>query len=282
MSHERRVAFAVAAHPDDIEFMMAGTLMLLKQAGYETHYLNIANGSCGTATHSREQIIRIRRAEARESAEFMGAVFHPSYENDIDIFYEKDLLAKVGAVVREVNPSIMLIPSPQDYMEDHVNAGRLAVTAAFCRGMRNFSTSPRRKPVAGEVTLYHAMPAGLRDPLRERVVPEYYVDIGSVLEQKREALGRHRSQKEWLDVSQGMDAYLITMEEQAAEVGRMSGRFVYAEGWRRHSHLGFSEREIDPLAEALGGLVLVSEGYRRRLVQPAAPPRGANSERRRG
>jgi LmbE family N-acetylglucosaminyl deacetylase len=282
MSDSRRVAFAVAAHPDDIEFMMAGTLMLLGQAGYEIHYLNIANGSCGTATRSREEIIRIRKAEARASAKLMGAVFHPSYVNDIDIFYEKDLLARVGAAVREVNPSIMLVPSPQDYMEDHVNAGRLAVTAAFCRGMRNFPTSPRRKPVEGEMTLYHAMPAGLRDPLRERVVPEYYVDIESVLPRKREALGRHRSQKEWLDVSQGMDAYLITMEEQAAEVGAMSGRFAYAEGWRRHSHLGFSEREIDPLVEALGGLVLVSEGYRRRLVEPAAPSRGASSKRRRG
>ena len=41
----RRVAFALAAHPDDIEFMMAGTLVLLGDAGYEIHYMNVANGS---------------------------------------------------------------------------------------------------------------------------------------------------------------------------------------------------------------------------------------------
>ena len=41
-------AFAVAAHPDDIEFMMAGTLILLGRAGYELHYMTIANGSCGS------------------------------------------------------------------------------------------------------------------------------------------------------------------------------------------------------------------------------------------
>ncbi|MDQ6630443.1 MAG: PIG-L family deacetylase, partial [Verrucomicrobiota bacterium] len=32
-----KTAFAIAAHPDDIEFMMAGTLLLLKNAGYEIH-----------------------------------------------------------------------------------------------------------------------------------------------------------------------------------------------------------------------------------------------------
>ncbi|MFA6111669.1 MAG: PIG-L family deacetylase, partial [Candidatus Latescibacterota bacterium] len=34
--------FAVAAHPDDIEFGMAGTLLLLARAGCRLHYLNIA------------------------------------------------------------------------------------------------------------------------------------------------------------------------------------------------------------------------------------------------
>jgi hypothetical protein len=56
-----RKAFAIAAHPDDIEFMMAGTLLLLKRAGYEIHYMNVANGSCGTAALPKEQIIDIRR-----------------------------------------------------------------------------------------------------------------------------------------------------------------------------------------------------------------------------
>ena len=43
----KKTAFAVGAHPDDIEFMMAGTLMALKLKGYEIHYMHAANGSCG-------------------------------------------------------------------------------------------------------------------------------------------------------------------------------------------------------------------------------------------
>ena len=268
MAQGRRVAMAVAAHPDDIEFMMAGTLFLLKQAGYELHYLNVGNGSCGTAVHTREEIVRLRGAEAKTAAKLLGAVHHPSFVNDIDIFYEQDLLARVGAVVRKVNPTLLLVPSPDDYMEDHMNAGRLAVSAAFCRGMRNFPTTPRVKPVTDEVTICHALPYGLRDGMRRRIFPEYYVDITSVLAKKREMLACHKSQKEWLDVSQGLDAYLTTMEEMSAEVGGLSGAFAYAEGWRRHSHLGFCSPEADPLAEALAKRVKVNEDYRRDLEGP--------------
>jgi len=266
----RHVAFAIAAHPDDIEFMMGGTLLLLGRAGHELHYMNIANGSCGTATHTKEEIICIRGEEARAAAEVLGAIHHPPFVDDIEIFYEKELLAKVAALVREVQPSIMLVPSPQDYMEDHANAARLAVTAAFCREMRNFPTDPSRDPVSGNVTLYHALPYGLRDGLRRRIVPEYYVDISDVLAIKRDALAKHRSQKKWLDESQGLDAYLAIMEEMSAEVGRMSGRFGYAEGWRRHSHLGLSDLEADPLASTLGDRVLINEDYRRSLDHPVA------------
>ena len=270
MGEARQVAMAIAAHPDDIEFMMAGTLILLGRAGYQLHYLNIANGSCGTVTLSRDGIVSVRAEEARAAARLIGAQYHASLVNDIDIFYERGLLAKVGAIVREVNPGILLVPSPEDYMEDHANSSRLAVSAAFCRGMRNFPTDPHRTPVEGEVALYHALPYGLHDGVRRGVFPGQYVDVTSAIDLKQEMLAQHRSQKEWLDRSQGLDAYLKTMVEMAAEVGAMSGRFRYAEGWRRHSHLGFSGPGFDPLAEALGEKVFVSRAYEQQLERPPA------------
>jgi hypothetical protein len=89
-----------------------------------------------------------------------------------------------------------------------------------------------------------------------------------VLERKREALAMHRSQKEWLDHSQGVDAYLNTLVEMTAEVGRMSGRFAYAEGWRRHSHLGFCGPDDDPLADALSHAAWADPSYPSRLEEP--------------
>lgn len=247
----RNVAFAIAAHPDDIELMMAGTLILLGEAGFELHVMNIADGCCGSATEPSGAIAARRLEEARAAAQVMGATHHDPIAHDLEIFYTKELLARVAAVVREVNPSILLVQSPQDYMEDHMIACRLAVSAAFTRGMPNFPTDPPRTPIEGEVTVYHALPWGLRGPLREEIRADQYVDISTVLPRKREALACHRSQKEWLDVSQGLDSYLTTMEAMSARVGEQSGRFKYAEGWRRHLHLGFCHENADPLADAL-------------------------------
>ncbi len=246
------VAFALAAHPDDIEFMMSGTMLLLRRAGWRLHCMNVASGSCGTAEPGRDEIVRIRTAEARRSAEeVLGAAFHPPLVDDIQVFYEPGLLAQVAAIMREVNPRIVLLQSPVDYMEDHVNSVRLGVTAAFCRGMPNFPTDPPTEPVDSPAAVYHALPYGLTDPLRRPVEAEFYVDIAPVMEEKRRALACHESQKRWLDESQGLDSYLSAMETMAAEAGRRSGRFDFAEGWRRHSHLGFADADYDPLRNAL-------------------------------
>lgn len=37
----------------------------------------------------------------------------------------------------------------------------------------------------------------------------------------------------------------------------MSGKFRYAEGWKRHLHFGYSAEEIDPLKNALGTLAFI-------------------------
>jgi LmbE family N-acetylglucosaminyl deacetylase len=250
---------AVAAHPDDIEFMMAGTLILLDKAGYELHYMNIANGSCGSATLSKEETIEVRTREAERAATLIGAKFHPPLVDDIDILYEKPLISKLCAIIRQVNPTILLLPSPQDYMEDHMNASRLGVTAAFCRNMKNYPTDPPIEPVDSEMCLYHALPYGLQDQLKNPVYPHFLIDISSVVERKTEMLSCHQSQKQWLDDSQGVDNYINTMKNMSAEVGNLSGKTKYAEGWRRHSHLGFGTEELDLLGEALGKFVVLLE-----------------------
>jgi LmbE family N-acetylglucosaminyl deacetylase len=255
------VAMAIAAHPDDIEFLMAGTLRRLADAGWQTHYLTLANGSCGSLTLGPAATARLRAGEARAAARILGARFHPSLTPDCTILYGMPLLRRLAAVVRAVGPRLLLVPSPQDYMEDHTETCRLAVTAAFVRGMPNFRTTPPRRPVSADVTIYHAMPHGLRDPLRGRIVPGAFVDTAGVHDIKRKALSAHRSQDTFLADTQHMSSYVREMDDMSREVGAMSGRFAHAEGWRRHLHRGLCGAEADPLAEALGDLYLVNDEY---------------------
>ena len=242
---------AVFAHPDDIEFMAAGTLLLLKQAGWQTHYLNISGGDCGSMTTGPEETRRIRAAEGQAAATILGATFHASFANDLLILYDEFHLRKLAAVIRQVKPRIVLTHAPVDYMEDHMNTARLAVTSAFARSMPNFITDPAVPPYDGDITVYHALPHGLCDGMRQPVAADFYVDVTAVQATKRQALAAHASQKAWLDATQGMDSYLDAGDAMAREVGRLSTRFEFAEGWRRHSHLGFSAQGLDPLAEAL-------------------------------
>jgi N-acetylglucosamine malate deacetylase 1 len=245
------IAIAIAAHPDDIEFGMAGTLLRLRQAGWEIHYLNLASGNCGSARQNAAQTRVTRRAEAEAAARVLGAEYHRPFLDDLEIFYTDVALRALAAIIRRVQPTLILTHSPQDYMEDHMNTSRLAVTAAFARGMPNYRTRPPRPATDQSVTVYHAMPHGLRDGLGQRIIPGAFIDTTSVHTTKRNALACHRSQKDWLDVSQGMDSYLRAMDDMSVAVGKLSRRFKHAEGWRRHSHLGFCAPEADPLREAL-------------------------------
>ncbi|MBE7536944.1 MAG: PIG-L family deacetylase [Opitutaceae bacterium] len=256
---------AIAAHPDDIEFMMAGTLLELQAAGYEAHYLNVADGSCGSHAESAVRTRKRRAGEARAAARILGARHHPSLARDVEIFYEPRLLRRIAAVVRMVAPSIVLTHSPEDYMEDHTNTARLAATALFVRGMPNYRTQPPRTAIDGNVTIYHALPHGLRDAMGRLVIPESYVDVKAVHALKLDALAAHKSQQQWLTETQGMSSYLASMEAMSREVGRMSGRFRLAEGWRRHNPLGFCPAGADPMRDALGRKHLLNRGYPRGL-----------------
>jgi LmbE family N-acetylglucosaminyl deacetylase len=242
---------AITAHPDDIEFGMAGTLILLYKAGCEIHYMNLANGSCGTSEFDIQTITRIRRQEAEKAAERIGARFHPPLVNDLEIYYNKDLIAKLGSVIRKVEPDILLIPSPEDYMEDHINTCRVSISAAFIRGMRNCPVDPPVDPILKEVVLYHAQPHGNRDAMNRLIHPDIFVNIEVVMDEKTAMLEEHKSQKEWLDRSQGFNSYLNTMKSYSREMGEISACFKYAEGWRRHNPLGFCAPDADPLMDLI-------------------------------
>ena len=245
------VVLAVAAHPDDVELMMSGTLALLRQAGAEVHIWTLANGCCGTNRLPAREIARIRQEEAEAAAALIGATFHAPLFDDLAVFYDRSSLARVSAGLRAVRPDIVLTQSPNEYMEDHCNTCRLTVTAAFSRGMPNHATEPPVPAYDTPVALYHSVPFSMTDPLCHPVAPHFYVDVSGVMETKWNMLACHRSQKEWLDVSQGLDAYLLAMKENCRRIGSRSGRFEYAEGWFRHSPLGFCGPDHHPLRELL-------------------------------
>lgn len=251
MNDEPKVAFAIGAHPDDIEFAMAGTLLKLKDAGYEIHMMNLANGCCGTSHLSKEEIVRIRAAEASAAAHLAGATYHDSLCDDLLVFYEREPLLKLSAIVRDVRPSVILTHSPEDYMEDHSNTARLVVAAAFARTCKNVPTLPAHDRVDGPVAVYHAQPHLNHGPLRGFIEPEFTIDVGEVMGRKLDMLACHQSQRQWLDETQGMNSYIETMREMGQYLANRAGLEGYVEGWRKRSSLGFAPESFNPLQTVL-------------------------------
>ena len=254
-------ALAIAAHPDDIEFVMAGTLLLLREAGWEIHYFNLSTGNMGSTVLTAAQTATTRRREARAAAKLLGAKWHAPICDDLQIFYTDENIRRVCAVVREARPSIVLTHALADYMEDHMIAARLAVTGTFARGIPNYRSRPARRPALDPVTIYHAMPHGQCDPMRRRIVPESFADTTGVHDAKRAALALHASQREWLDASQGQDNYLSVMDGFSLALGKQTRKFRHAEGWRRHQHYGFGAENDDPLRAALGKKLMLNRSH---------------------
>jgi N-acetylglucosamine malate deacetylase 1 len=242
---------AAVAHPDDIEFYFAGTLLLLREAGCSIHMWNLADGCCGTMTHGRKEISGIRAEEARASAALAGAQIHPPLFHDLEIFYDRPSLLSVSAVVRSIRPHVILTHSPVDYMEDHQNVCRLVVTAAFSHAIPNFITVPEVPPYSHPVRVYHAPPHGLQDALEAPIRSDFLIDIATTMEAKKRMLGCHKSQQDWLASTQGMQVHVQEMERLCAEMGARGAGLTYAEAWRRHSHLGFCPPDFNPVPEIL-------------------------------
>ena len=71
------VALAILAHPDDAEFLCAGTLVRLrKEHNWKIHVATMTPGDCGSAEHSPDDIARIRRGEGKAAAEAIGGAYH--------------------------------------------------------------------------------------------------------------------------------------------------------------------------------------------------------------
>ena len=127
----------IFAHPDDAEFLCAGTLTLLHQAGWQVHIATLASGDKGTVEHTRSQISQVRTDEARQAANLIGGHYHCLDCEDLYILYDRHTLNKATALMRRVRPSVVFTNSPTDYMVDHEMTSRITQTACFACGVKN-------------------------------------------------------------------------------------------------------------------------------------------------
>jgi len=247
----RKTVLCLGAHPDDAEFLCAGTLALLRKKGWQIHIATMAPGDCGTVQYSREEISRIRRAEAAKSASLLDGAYHCLESGDIFILYDRPSLLKAIELMRKVKPAIVFTTSPSDYMVDHEMASKLAQTACFACGVVNVET-PGAEPFEPIPHLYYMDAVEHKDNFGAEIKPGMIVDISSVMDTKEKMLCCHESQRHWLMTHHGMDEYVKMMKTSDQKRGREIGS-AFAEGFRQH--LGHAYPQDNILKAELGKLV---------------------------
>jgi LmbE family N-acetylglucosaminyl deacetylase len=248
-----KIVLGIFAHPDDAEILCAGTLSLLSKAGWSVHIATVGNGDKGTTTHSRDEIISIRSAEARKSAELIGATYHGLLIEDIYIFYDRDALNRATSLVRKIRPSLVITHSPSDYMLDHEISSKITQTACFTAGIKNMDVP--EEVFYSIPTLYYCDPIEGKDKYGEIVQPSNYVDISTEIEIKEKMLASHESQQSWLQSHQDSE-YILAMKRFSAKRGEQINS-SYAEGFRQHLGHGYPQGNL--LKETLGDLVIVTK-----------------------
>jgi LmbE family N-acetylglucosaminyl deacetylase len=235
------------AHPDDIEFLCAGTLRLLVEGGWELHCVTLSGGDMGAPSGTREAIRDTRLREAASAARVLGGSYTWAGLDDLSIYYCPDQLEKVTDTLRRFAPDLVITHSPDCYMLDHEETSKLVRMACFAAGVPLFpgSTAATGKRVPA---LYYADALGGKDKFGRPVVGDFWIDVTSVFDIRQRALACHVSQREWLRSHHGTDDYLATNAGFAREQGGRCG-VPYAEGFRQH--LGHGYPQTNRLGEAL-------------------------------
>src|SRR5215471_15062550 len=188
---------SILAHPDDAEFLCAGTLIrFAREHGWQVHIATMTPGDCGSAEHGPEEISRIRRGEGAAAAALIGARYHCLEERDLLIFYQERALERVTRLLREVRPRIVLTHSPADYMLDHEVTSTLVRAAAFGAPAPNFLRDRGHAPALDRIPhLYYCDPIEGKDALGREVEPGFRIDVSAALEVKAAMLAAHASQR---------------------------------------------------------------------------------------
>lgn len=240
---------SIHAHPDDAEILAGGTLALLAQRQHHITIVTMTPGDKGSSTHTSEEIAAIRRAEAANAADMIGAAYLCAEFRDLEIFNDNESRKRVVEILRLTRPELILTSAPADYLCDHEATHLLVRDACFAAPAPNYATGAINPapPLAAIPHLYIMDAIGGADRDGRPVQPDFIVDVSSTFETKREMLCAHASQRLWLQSQHHMDDYIDTMERWTRVSGQRAG-FELGEGFRHYKGHPYPD---SPLLEQL-------------------------------
>lgn len=222
-------AMVVVAHPDDAEFMVAGTVAKWAAAGSEVTYVIVTRGDKGSddPTMTPARLTEIREAEQRAAGAILGVA---NYEfmgyPDGYLVHTLELRRDLARLIRKYRPEVVVCFDPTNRIvsdsyvnhPDHRASGDATIDAVF--------PTARDRLTFPELLVDGYEPHKVKQLwLGSTAEPNVWVDIGPTLEQKRAALRAHPSQ---------FGEEIVGFVEQMARWGAQGcDGLEYAESFRR-------------------------------------------------
>jgi LmbE family N-acetylglucosaminyl deacetylase len=235
-------AMLIYAHPDDIEFTIAGSVARWVKSGSEVHYVVITDGNVGSHEEgmTADRLIETRREEQRAAAKVVGAkecIFLGYHDGLLQPTLE--LRKELVRLIRKIKPDVVVCGDPTNFFPsenwinhpDHRAAGQSALDATFpAAEMRLLYPDLEAEGLTPHKVNY----VYVSNPLQE---PNYYIETSDTIDLKIEALRQHKSQMGEWDPEE-------PIKKWNAETGKKVG-FAYAERFLR-----ITLREPETEAEA--------------------------------
>jgi LmbE family N-acetylglucosaminyl deacetylase len=217
---------AVAAHPDDIEILCAGTLARYAAGG---HTIILAPFTCGDMGDLRilpKELGRTRRQESEAAAALLGArLLWPGITDEM-VFPNEEQRRVMIDLLRQADPDVIFTHHPNDYHPDHRYVSQLVFDSYFQKGLPYIPGQKHESCRFGQTQVYYMDNlAGIG------FTPSEYVDITAVMETKRRMLECHQSQVKPMRELSHTD--LLELIEVQARFRGMAAGCRYAEGFIR-------------------------------------------------
>ncbi|MGI8784738.1 MAG: bacillithiol biosynthesis deacetylase BshB1 [Acidobacteriota bacterium] len=171
-----------AAHPDDAELHVGGTLLKLAAQGRRCAVVDLTAGEMGTRGSAAE---RKRECEAASSILQLSARDNLGFP-DGSLSLDQKLRLEIVRRIRRYRPKVVATHHPDERHPDHFYTARLVAEAMYHGGLGKIETEHKRyRPAA---LVYFAPVVGYA------ILPSFVVDVTPHIEGKWEALRVYRSQ----------------------------------------------------------------------------------------
>ncbi|GAB4300688.1 MAG: bacillithiol biosynthesis deacetylase BshB1 [Ignavibacteriaceae bacterium] len=174
-----------AAHPDDAELSMGGTIARFSKNNLKTGIIDLTRGELGTRG-SAEQ----RQKEAFIAAMALKVSVRENLEiPDGDIKLNKENLNKVVIMIRRYKPKIVFAPYFNDRHPDHIDTSHLIKKAFFVSGlvkMKTFDKEIAQEAFRPEKIYYYMQTYTFK--------PSFIVNISDTFETKMKSIEAYSTQ----------------------------------------------------------------------------------------